>query len=162
MQQEVDAVLGGRQLTNDDLKSLSKTAAAIKESMRLYPSAYALPRSVEKDQDYRGYRVPAGAQALCAPWVTHRHPDFWDDPERFDPDRFSAEAERGRHPFAFFAFGGGPHGCLGAHLAMLEMVVVTATVLRRYRIVTEPEKVPITARVNLRPATAMPARVILR
>jgi cytochrome P450 len=162
IQQEVDAVVAGRDLTVADVGGLVRTAAAITESMRLFPSAYALPRSVEKDEYFRGYRIPAGSQAVTVPWATHRHPDFWDDPERFDPDRFSAETERGRHPFAYFAFGGGPHGCLGAHLAMLDMVVVTATVLRRFRIVTEPVKVPITPRINLRPATAMPARVIPR
>lgn len=162
IQEEVDTVLAGRDPTVADVGALTRTEAAIKESMRLFPSAYALPRSVEKDQDYRGYRIPVGSQVVTAPWATHRHPDFWDDPERFAPDRFTPEAEHGRHPFAYFAFGGGPHGCLGARLAMLEMVVVVATALQRYRIVTEPVKVPITPRINLRPATAMPARVIPR
>ena len=162
VQEEIDGALGGRQLTNADVKSLSKTTAAIKESMRLYPSAYVLPRSVEKDQEYRGYRVPAGVQALCAPWVTHRHPDFWDDPERFDPDRFTPEAESDRHPFAYVAFGGGPHGCIAQRLAMLEMVVVTATVLQSFSLVTEDRQVPLATGINLRPAAPMPARVIAR
>jgi cytochrome P450 len=162
VQDEVDAVLGGRSMTAADVDALTVTVAAIKESMRLYPSAYALPRSVEKDEDCRGYRIPAGVQAVCAPWATHRHPDFWDDPERFDPARFSPEAERDRHPFAYFAFGGGPHGCLGMHLAMLEMVVVTATLLQRYRIVTGSGEVPLAIGINIRPGAAMPARVTAR
>jgi cytochrome P450 len=162
VQEEIDAVLGDRPITMADVDALPITRASILESMRLYPSAYALPRSVEKDEDYRGFRIPAGVQAVCAPWATHRHPDFWDDPERFDPARFTPEAERGRHPYAYFAFGGGPHGCVGVHLAMLEMVVVTATVLQRYRIAVEGRSVPLRTGINLRPAAAMPARVTLR
>ena len=162
VQEEVDAVLGGRDPTVADVEMLPRTAAAIKESMRLFPSAYALPRRVEKEEVYRGYRIPAGVQAVSAPWVTHRHPAFWSDPERFDPDRFAPEAERKRHPFAYFAFGGGPHGCLGAHLAMQEMVTVTARVLQQYRIVTEPVRVPLRTAINLQPARAMPARVTSR
>lgn len=162
VQEELDAVLGGRPMTVADVGALPRTEAAIKESMRLYPSAYALSRRVEKEQEYRGYKVPAGSQAVCAPWATHRHPAFWKEPERFDPERFSPGAEQARHPFAYLAFGGGPHGCLGRHLAMLEMVVVTATVLQRYRIVTEGQTVPLSVGINLRPAAPMPARVIAR
>jgi cytochrome P450 len=163
VQEEIDSVLGDRQLTIADVGALSTTVAAIKESMRLYPSAYALSRQVERDQEYGGYRIPAGAQAVCAPWVTHRHPAFWQEPERFDPERFRPEEERARHPFAYFAFGGGPHGCLGRHLAMLEMVVVTATLLRSYRIVTERGRIiPLSVGLNLRPGAPMPARVMAR
>jgi cytochrome P450 len=162
VQEEVDAVIGDRPLTIADVAALSRTAAAVKESMRLYPSAYALSRQVERDEEYRGYRIPIGAQAVCAPWVTHRHPVFWEDPERFDLERFGPEAERARHPFAYFAFGGGPHGCLGRHLAMMEMVVVTATVMRSYRIVTEGRRTPLSIGINIRPRTAMPARVSAR
>jgi len=162
VQEEIDAVLGGRHVAIADVEALSRTTAAIKEAMRLHPSAYALSRQVEKDQDYRGYRIPAGVQAVCVPWVTHRHPAFWDDPERFDPDRFRPEAESERHPFAYLAFGGGPHGCVGRRLAMLEMVVVTATLLQGFRILTEGRRVPVATGINLRPAAPMPAEVIAR
>ena len=159
---ELDAVLGSRPLTMADVEALPCTAAAVKEAMRLYPPAYGLPRKAEKDRTYRGYRVPAGAQAATMPWVTHRHPELWDHPERFDPERFTPEAEAARRPFAYFAFGGGPHGCVGVHLAMLETVVVTATVLQAYRVLTDPERVPLATGVTLRPKTAMPAQVVAR
>ena len=135
---------------------------AIKEAMRLYPPAYGLPRQVEKDQQHGGYTVPAGARAVLSPWVTHRHPDFWDDPERFDPERFTPEHEASRHPFAYFAFGGGPHGCLGAHFAMLETIVATATILQAYRVITRPGRVPLFTGLPLRPNAAMPAQVVRR
>jgi cytochrome P450 len=160
--EEIDAVLDGRHLTVADVEALSRTAAAIKEAMRLHPSAYALSRYVEKDQNYRGYRIPAGVQAVCVPWVTHRHPAFWDDPERFDLDRFRPEAESDRHPFAYMAFGGGPHGCVGRRLAMMEMVVVTANLLQSFQIVTEGRRISVATGINLRPAAPMPAEVVAR
>ena len=159
---ELDAVLGTRPLTVADVEALPRVTAAVKEAMRLYPPAYGLPRRAEKDRVYRGYLVPAGAQAACMPWVTHRHPGFWDEPERFDPERFAPEGEAARHPYAYFAFGGGPHGCVGVHLAMLETVVVTATVLQAYRVLTEPGRVPVATGVTLRPERAMPAQVVAR
>lgn len=160
--EEIDAVVGDRPLTPGDVESLPYTAMAVKEAMRLYPPAYGLPRQVERDQYHGGYSVPAGVRAVLSPWVTHRHPGFWDDPERFDPDRFTAEQEAGRHPFAYFAFGGGPHRCLGAHLAMLETMVATVTVLQAYRVITRPAAVPLFTGLPLRPDAAMPAQVIRR
>ncbi|HEV3401083.1 MAG TPA: cytochrome P450, partial [Acidimicrobiales bacterium] len=160
--EELDAVLGGRPLTPADIEALTYTTAVIKETMRLYPPAYGLPRRAEKEQRYRGYRIPAGSQTVSAPWVTHRHPAFWDEPGHFDPQRFTPEAEAARPPFAYFAFGGGPHGCVGVHLAMLETTVATATILQAYRVVTYPRKVSLTTGTTLRPKAAMPARVMAR
>lgn len=160
--EEIDGVCGSRPLSLDDVSALPYTAAVVKEAMRLYPPAYGLARRCERSQHLGGYRIPARTQAATSPWVTHRHPAFWDDPERFDPERFNPEREAERHPFAYFAFGGGPHSCVGAHLATLETIVVVATVLRSYRVVTEPRRVPLYTALALRPKAAMPAHVFLR
>ena len=157
---EVDAVLDGRAPTVADLPALERTTMAIKEAMRLYPPAYALGRLLHVDEEIGGYRIPAGANVLVSQWATHRHPEFWRDPERFDPSRFSAELEAERHPYAYFPFGRGPRSCIGSYFAMLESVVAVAAVLQRYRIVSETERVALdTHGITLRPAGAVPLRV---
>jgi cytochrome P450 len=90
-------------------------------------------------------------------FATHRHPRFWDNPEAFDPARFSPERERARHPHAYFPFGAGPRACIGSHFAMLEALVAIAVVLQRFRIRSEQEDVPLdTAGITLQPSGAVP------
>jgi cytochrome P450 len=157
---EVDAVLDGRAPTMADLPALELTTMAIKEAMRLYPPAYALGRLLHVDEEIGGYRIPAGANVLVSQWATHRHPEFWSEPERFDPSRFAAGLEAERHPYAYFPFGRGPRSCIGSHFAMLESVIAVAAVLQRYRIVSETEPVALdTHGITLRPAGAVPLRV---
>ena len=88
--------------------------------MRLYPPAWALSRTALGPDTYGGYPVRAGSEALLLPYVTHRHPDFWDDPEKFDPERFTPERAAARPRFAYYPFGGGPRQCIGQHFAMSE------------------------------------------
>ena len=94
--------------------------------MRLYPAAPVTGRRAVADDEIGGYRIPAGADVLVSPWVTHRHPQFWDDPERFDPERFTPEREKARHRYAWFPFGGGPRACIGQHFSMLESTIALA------------------------------------
>jgi cytochrome P450 len=157
---EVDSVLDGRAPTVSDVPALERTGMAIKEAMRLYPPAYALGRLLNTEDEIGGYRIPAGANVLVSQWATHRHPKFWPEPERFDPDRFTAEREAERHQYAYFPFGGGPRSCIGSHFAMLESVIAVAAVLQRYRIVSGPEQVALdTHGITLRPAGSVPLRV---
>lgn len=130
---ELDAVLP-RDLppTIQHLKRLPYTLQTIKEVLRLYPPAPAMPRDPVGDLDMGGVRVSRGTYLMLFPYATHRHPDFWDDPERFDPDRFLPEREQGRHPFAYFPFGGGQRICIGNSFAMLEAHVLTALLARRF------------------------------
>lgn len=96
---------------------------------------------------------------MISPWVTHRHPGHWPDPDRFDPGRFTPEGEAGRHRYAYLPFGGGPRACIGSHFAMLEAVVATAAVVGSYRLETPPGPVPLATGITLRPAAAVPCAV---
>ena len=107
-----------------------------------------------------GFRIPAGADVVVAPWVTHRNPDLWEDPERFDPQRFAPGREAERHRYAWFPFGGGPRACIGQHFSMLESVLALAMVLRAYELDAVDQEVPVAAGITLQ-ATG-PARVRLR
>jgi cytochrome P450 len=135
---EVDGVLGGRVPTVADLPRLEYTTMAIKEAMRLYPPAWAMSRRVLNDDVIGGYRVSAGSAVLLCPYLTHRHPAFWPDPERFDPERFAPANSKGRHRYAYFPFGGGPRFCIGSGFAMMEAQLVAAMVLQRYELALDP------------------------
>ena len=128
---ELDAVLGDRPPAYDDLRRLPYTTAVIEEVMRLYPPVWLLPRLAREPDEIAGVRVPAGADVLISPYLMHRHPAFWPDPERFVPDRFVAGHAAQRPRYAYLPFGAGPRVCIGSSLAMIETVFVLATVLRR-------------------------------
>ena len=102
-----------------------------------------------------GYRIPAGADVVVAPWVVHRHPDFWDQPDRFDPQRFTPEREKARHRYAWFPFGGGPRGCIGQHFSMLEAVIALAVLVREFDFVAPPGEPRNTNHITLRPVGAV-------
>jgi cytochrome P450 len=156
---EAESVAGGRALTAKDVPTLEYTTMVLKEAMRLYPSApFVGRRAVEEDQ-ISGYRIPAGAEVVLAPWITHRHPDFWVRPEHFDPDRFTPTRERARHRYAWFPFGGGPRACIGQHFSMLESVIALATLVRDFDFAAPPGEPPRTNHITLRPTHGVPSRV---
>ncbi len=130
---ELDAQLGGRSPAMDDLTKLPMLCAVFAESLRLYPPGWGqLRESIEPDE-IEGYAVPAKAMILLCQWVTHRHPDFWEDAEQFKPERF-LNGSADRHRFAYFPFGGGPRICIGLQFAMCEGPLVLATILQRFEI----------------------------
>ena len=88
--------------------------------MRLYPPAWGVPREAIEADDLQGHPVPKGAIITLAQFITHRHPEFWTEPDRFDPTRFLPAPAQTRHKCAYFPFGGGPRICIGNHLAMIE------------------------------------------
>lgn len=153
VREEVDGVLGGpggRAPTAADMGELPYLTMVVKEAMRLYPSAPVVGRRAVADAEVGGVRIPAGADVLVSPWVTQRHPDYWVDPERFDPLRFAPEAEAARPRYAWFPFGGGPRACIGQHLSMLESVLGLAVLLREFGFEDEGTgSVPLGAGVTL-------------
>ena len=155
--EEVDRVLAGRAPTVADLASLPYTKWVIQESMRLYPPAWVMGRYALQDDEVCGYRVRAGTQVLLSPWTTHRHPRYWDDPEAFDPERFSPAQSEGRHAFAYFPFGGGPRICIGNAFAMMEAQLILAMISQRFRLELAPgAHVEPERGITLRPAPALP------
>jgi cytochrome P450 len=134
VREEIGEVLDGREPTPDDTKRLSYMATVLHESLRLYPPLWTVARSPIHDDEVGGYRVPAGGTVILSPYITHRHPEFWDDPEQFDPGRFTPERAEGRHRFAYFPFSGGPRGCIGFPFAMLELHLVLPRILQRFRL----------------------------
>jgi cytochrome P450 len=133
---ELTSVLNGRDAGVSDLRALSYTEMVVKETMRLYPPAWVIGRQALNDFEVHGYRLPAGTNVLLVPWITHRDDRFYDEPERFDPDRWRDDPIRsGRLPrFAYFPFGGGPRVCVGAGFAMMEATLLLATIAQRFRL----------------------------
>jgi cytochrome P450 len=157
---EADAVAGTRTtLTAQDASALSYTTMALKEAMRLYPSAPLIGRYAVEDDLVCGYEIPAGANVVLAPWVVHRHPDFWDRPARYDPERFTPEREKARHRYAWFPFGGGPRGCIGQHFSMLESVIALAMLVRDFEFTAPPGEPGYTNHITLRPTDGVPSLV---
>ena len=131
----------------------------VKEAMRLYPAAYAIPRLTEEDDELGGYAIPAGSVAVVSPWLTHRHPRYWDAPERFDPERFTPDLEKARHRYAYFPFGGGPRACIGQYFSMLEAIIAVAMLARAFTLTSPPGPVPLLPGITLRPRRAMPCDI---
>jgi len=129
----LDRVLEGRVPGFADLPALSYAERAIKESLRLYPPAWGLARTVIKEFELGGYRIPAGSNVVMSTWVMHRDPRYFPEPEKFDPDRWLPEKAQKLPKFAYFPFGGGPRQCIGASFAMMEATLLLATIAQRFQ-----------------------------
>ncbi len=152
LQAEVAAAWGGRAPAVEDLAKLGYTRMVVQEALRLFPPTWRLARTAIESDEFDGHRVPAGAIVVFSPYLIHRHPGFWDDPETFDPERFALERAGERPRFAYIPFGGGPRACLGQQFAMLEMQVIVAMVGRRFRLrLASDEPVELEPVVTLRP-----------
>ena len=129
---ELDRVLGGRPPTVDDLRQLPYALQVIKETLRLYPAAPFYVRDALGPDRLGGCDVPAGAAVMLSPYYTHRHPEFWDDPEAFDPDRWTREQEAARHGHAYHPFAAGPRICIGNNFSLLESHLLLAVLAQRF------------------------------
>jgi cytochrome P450 len=150
--EELERVLGGRPPTISDLPNLPCVERVVKESMRLYPPAWVVGREAIAECEVGGYRMAAGTTALMSQWVMHRDPRYHESPERFDPDRWTAEYAKALPRFAYFPFGGGPRQCIGASFAMTEACLILATLAQRFRMDLAPgQRVEPHASITLRP-----------
>lgn len=140
LHREVDALAA---LTVPSLRELDYTAQVIDETMRLYPPIPAIIRQALKSDVVAGRRIPRGAMVVISPYVTHRHRALWDDPDRFDPDRFSEAGKSGRPRLAFLPFSVGPHVCPGASLSDVILRIAVAALARKVRFHLAPER-PVT------------------
>jgi cytochrome P450 len=151
--------LDGRTPGAADVEALPYATMVLKEAMRLYPPAWGFGRRTAAADEVGGHLVPAGADVVLSPWVTHRHPGFWDAPERFDPERFAPEREAGRHRHAYFPFGAGPRACIGQYFSMLEATILLAVIVRDHELTSVTERVPLAPRITLHPAAPVLSRL---
>ena len=131
--EEVSAVLQGREPGYADLERLPYTGMVFNEALRLYPPAWIMARDAVESDEIEGWHVPAGATVFLSPFVTHRLPEFWEEPLRFDPLRFSPERSSTRPRFAYFPFGGGGRQCLGKNFALIEARLALPLLIQRFR-----------------------------
>jgi long-subunit acyl-CoA synthetase (AMP-forming)/cytochrome P450 len=157
---EIAAVVGGRPPELRDVAELTYTRQVIEETLRLYPPSWVLSRIARQDDEIGGYRIPAGAVVQLSPYLTHRRPELWESPERFDPDRFLPERAAGRPRFSYYPFGGGPRVCIARDLALLELPLILATVAQAYRLraVAGRRVQPLTG-IVLQPRGGLPMRL---
>ncbi len=141
LRQEIAAVTGGtgpdgapRELSYEDLGKLELTEMAFKEALRFVPPVPSMPRRALRGFEFGGYRIPAGTHVGINIYHTHHDPEHWDDPFAFDPLRFTPERIKARHKYAWVPFGGGAHMCLGLHFAYMQVKILMAQLLPRYRI----------------------------
>src|SRR5206468_3532063 len=160
---ECPAGRGGRSPRLEDLPRLGDTRRAIEETLRLCPPTWLTARSPGEHDSIGGYVIPAEALVLLSPYLTHRHPEVWDDPERFDPDRFIVTRAATRPAFSYFPFGGGPRRCVGSAFATMEMQMIVATVAQRYQLALLPGAHVLPAPgLTLRPSSPFHARILSR
>jgi cytochrome P450 len=156
---ELDAVLDGAP-TFADVRELTYLDRVLQETMRLYPPVYAMFREPLVDVKLGGYRIPEGAAVMCPQWAVHRSPRWWDDPERFDPDRWTRERATDRPRFAHFPFGGGPRHCIGKQFSLLEATLILAVIGREYRLdYCGDGPLDLQGSLTMHPEGGMPMRV---
>ena len=153
---EIQREGGAAALTVGSIKGLDLLGRVVHESMRLYPPAWVFARSALADDEIGGYRIPAGSVVVISPYVMHRSRRYWDDPLRFDPDRFLPERSAGRPRFAYFPFGGGQRQCIGQGMAMIELPVILAAIVERFDLaIPNLPSIRPSPRISLRPNTTV-------
>jgi cytochrome P450 len=161
VREEVLHVLGDRSPQPADLPALQTVTHVVQEALRLYPPAWAFERQAVEDDVVLGFDVPKGTIVGISPYLLHRGRSWWDSPELFDPDRFSADRSSGRPRYAYLPFGGGPRVCIGASFAMMEAQIVVAMVARRCALGLTSNRAPeLELDVTLRPKSGLQMRVI--
>lgn len=153
VQQEVDTVLADRPATIDDLPKLVYTERVLSESMRVCPPVWAIDRRAIRDVNLRGISIPRGARVIMSQYIVHHDERFYPDPERFDPERWTPEAQAARPKFAYFPFGGGPRLCIGEPFAWTEGILLLATLSQYWEAHVAPG-----ARIAFQPAVTLRPR----
>jgi cytochrome P450 len=152
IREEATRVLQGRDPVLDDVKNLEHTRLVLEEALRLYPPAWMFERQATSADVLGGYRIEPGAIIGICSYVIHRHPRYWENPERFDPDRFQPERAASRPRYAYLPFGGGARICIGNHFAMMEAQIILAMIVRDYRLELAPgHDVVLDPLITLRP-----------
>jgi cytochrome P450 len=160
--QECRTVLGERLPAAEDYGQLGYAAQVFAETIRIYPPVWVTARTAAEEYAYRGITIPKGAILLAPQMVAHRDPRFWDDPLRFDPQRFTEENKARRLRFCYFPFGAGARQCIGEGLAWMEGVLILAYVARHWRLSLPhgaPRNLPLRPAISLRPKGGVHLRI---
>jgi len=161
--EELDEVLGGRAPEVSDLPRLKFTEMIAKETMRLYPPAYAVGREAIEETEIGGFRVPRGTQLFAFQWATHRDERFFERPDEFVPERWADGSMQSLPKYAYFPFGGGPRQCIGNYFAMMEIVLLLATIGQRLKFTVLPEHpVEVLPVLSLRPKNGIKVKLSAR
>jgi cytochrome P450 len=140
---EIDAAVGRTPPTVEDIAKLGYVKQVLQESMRVIAPVWAGARNcVERDTLGKGYPIEPGERVMNVVWLTHKHPEFWPDPERFEPERFEPQRFAAQHKFAYVPFSAGPRKCIGEHFAMLESILVLTRIFQRFDLSAAPGFVP--------------------
>jgi cytochrome P450 len=160
---EVDQVLAGRAPQPEDVPSLKFTEMVFSESLRLYPPAWGIARTVIEPYDAFGVHFPKNALVLTSQWIIQHDPRWYSDPMRFDPDRWTGEAKAARPKFSYFPFGAGPRQCIGEQFAWMEGILLLASIARNWKFSIVPEThADHLALITLRPKFGMKLRATKR
>lgn len=159
LHEEVSSVLGAATPASDWPSRLVYTGQVFSEALRLYPPAWVITRKAIQDEELFGHAVPAGSLVIISPYVVHRLPDLWDEPDSFAPDRFAPERVLQRHRYAYIPFGAGPRLCIGKQFAETEAKLILAMVSQRYWLEPARDDPVMLPLVTLRPDGGMPMRL---
>lgn len=163
MLEEINSVVPRGPITGEHIDKLQIVRQVLQESMRLYPPAPVLTRTVAQDTMLGGHRLQAGSTVVIPIYVVHRHRALWQDPDRFDPSRFAPEREKRYSRYQYMPFGAGPRICVGGAFAMIEAVAMLAMFVRGATFTAKPGHTPVpVSRVTLQPKGGMPMRVRVR
>ncbi|MDQ3872945.1 MAG: cytochrome P450, partial [Thermoproteota archaeon] len=169
---EIDSVLGvtdghggtaGRIPTAEDIPQLQYTEKVLREAMRLYPPVWTMGRYVENDYRVGEYTVPAGSSILMSQYVMHHDPRYYEDPEQFNPDRWTTEFKTRLPRFSYFPFGGGIRGCIGEPFAWMEGTLIIATISQKWKMrLASGQRIKLDPAITLRPKYGMKMKLIQR
>jgi cytochrome P450 len=160
VRRETEAVTGGAAIAAEHVEALVFTRQVVMEALRLYPPAAAIGRLAERDTALGPYPIEKGSFVIVPIYAIHRHQKLWTAPDQFDPDRFTADRVAARGRYTYIPFAAGPHTCIGMNFAIMEAVIILATILQKIDLKLRPNFDPgLRLRITLRPARGMPMAI---
>ena len=163
LHEELDTVLNGRDPRPEDVSKLKYTKMVIDEAMRMGPPFWFENRNAIEEDELWGETIPEGSLIMFSRHAMHMHPEFWDNPTEFRPERFAPSASKERTKFAYIPFGGGPRICAGITFATIELVIALATLANKFTIeLDESASTEVEAKLTMTPKGGVPAYIKLR
>lgn len=154
IREELQSAVAGDYPKFADLRKMRYTRQVIFETLRLYPPLWLIGRRTIKPDQIGGFHIPANCDIAISPYHIHRHKSFWNDPERFDPERFTADKIKKMDSCMFIPFGAGPRLCIGQDFALMEMAMIIGSLIRRYKFINKNfSAVKMGSYVTLKPST---------